>query len=91
MQPGAFSAMVNWYRAALQVPSEPPVSFRITMPILVLWGVNDVAIIPDQADQSLTYCDQGKLVKFKKATHWLQHEEADKVNKLMADFFTQQK
>jgi pimeloyl-ACP methyl ester carboxylesterase len=91
MQPGAFLAMVNWYRAALQVPSEPPISFRITMPILVLWGVNDVAIIPEQADQSLAYCDQGKLVKFKKATHWLQHEEADKVNKLIEDFFTQQK
>ena len=46
MQPHAFSSMVNWYRASLQVPSEKPASFRITMPILVLWGVNDVAILP---------------------------------------------
>jgi pimeloyl-ACP methyl ester carboxylesterase len=56
------------------------------MPILVLWGVNDVAIIPEQGDESMAYCDQGRLVKFPNASHWLEHEEAEKVNPLIAEF-----
>ena len=88
MQPGAFSAMVNWYRAAIQVPSVPPASFRITMPILVLWGVNDIAIIPEQADESMASCDQGRLVKFPDASHWLEHEEADQINPLIGEFYS---
>ena len=91
MQPHAFSSMVNWYRASLQTPSEKPASFRITMPILVLWGVNDVAIIPEQAEASMAFCDQGRLVKFEQASHWVQHEEADKVNALIEEFIGAQK
>jgi pimeloyl-ACP methyl ester carboxylesterase len=88
-QPGAYSAMVNWYRASLQTRNTAPASFRITMPILVLWGVNDIAIIPEQAEQSMAYCDQGRLVRFEEATHWLQHEEAERINPMMAEFFQQ--
>ncbi len=91
MQPYAFTSMVNWYRASLQTPSEKPASFRITMPVLVLWGVNDVAIIPEQAEESMAFCDQGQLVKFEDASHWVQHEEADKVNALVEEFVGSQK
>ncbi|MGE5543417.1 MAG: alpha/beta fold hydrolase [Bacillota bacterium] len=87
-QPGAFSSMVNWYRASLQCRNEPPASFRITMPLLILWGLDDVAIIPEQADQSLEYCDQARLVKFD-CTHWIQHEKPDEVNQMIEEFITQ--
>lgn len=87
-QPGAFPAMINWYRASLQCRNEPPASFRVTMPLLILWGLDDVAIIPEQADESLEYCDQARLVKFD-CTHWVQHEEADKVNQLIEEFITE--
>ena len=87
-QPGAFSAMVNWYRASLQCRNEPPASFRVTMPLLILWGLDDVAIIPEQADESLEYCDQARLVKFD-CTHWVQHEEAGQVNQMIEEFITQ--
>jgi pimeloyl-ACP methyl ester carboxylesterase len=91
MQPGAFSAMVNWYRALIQAPSDQPTSYTITTPLLFLWGMKDIALISEMADDSMSYCPQGKLVKFPESTHWLQHEEADKVNKLMEDFFAQEK
>ena len=79
--------MVNWYRAALQIRNEIPDSFRVTVPTLILWGVENAAIIPELAEQSLSYCDKGQLVKFDQATHWLQHEEAEEVNALMDEFF----
>jgi pimeloyl-ACP methyl ester carboxylesterase len=86
-QPGAYSAMVNWYRASLQVRNNPPDSFRITMPTLVLWGAQDVAIIPEQAEQSMAYCDQGRLVMFNETTHWIQHEAAERINPMIEEFF----
>ena len=89
LQPDDFSSMVNWYRALLQVPSAAPPRFRKSMPTLVLWGINDVALLPEMADKSMAFCDQGRLVKFEKATHWLQHEEADTINPLMDEFFRQ--
>lgn len=87
-QPGAFSSMVNWYRATLQCRNEPPASFRITMPLLILWGLDDIAIIPEQADQSLEYCDQARLEKFD-CTHWIQHEKPDQVNQMIEEFIAQ--
>ncbi|MCX7981527.1 MAG: alpha/beta hydrolase [Syntrophales bacterium] len=86
-QPGAFSAMVNWYRATFQAKSEPPADFRVKVPTLILWGMNDVAFVPEQADESLAFCDNGRLVKFPESSHWIEHEEAEKINPLMLEFF----
>ena len=86
-QPGAYSAMINWYRASLQVRNNPPDSFRITMPTLVLWGAQDVALIPEQAEQSMAYCDQGRLVMFNETSHWIQHEAAERINPMIEEFF----
>jgi len=87
-QPQAFSSMINWYRATLQCRNEPPRSFRITMPALILWGLDDIAMIPELAQQSLEYCDQGRLITLD-ATHWVQHEESAKVNQLVSDFISE--
>ncbi len=88
-QPDAFSSMVNWYRAAIQAPSKPPADFRIKMPTLVLWGVNDVAIIPEQADDTMAFLDNGRLVKFENCSHWIEHEEAPAINPMIDEFFKQ--
>jgi len=91
MQPGAFSAMVNWYRAMIQTQQEPPTSLDVTMPMLFLWGMKDIALMSEMADDSMVYCKQGKLIKFPEATHWIQHEEADRVNALIEEFIGVQK
>ncbi len=78
--------MVNWYRAMIQTQQEPPASFDVTMPLLFLWGMNDIALMSEMADDSMAYCKQGKLIKFPEASHWIQHEEADKVNALIGEF-----
>ncbi len=85
-QPDAFSSMVNWYRAALQAPSEQPKDFRVRMPVLVLWGMNDIAQIPQSPDESMPYCDNGRLVKFDECSHWIQHEEAAAINPMIDEF-----
>jgi len=86
-QPGAFSAMVNWYRASVQTKQEQPASFDVTVPMLFMWGTEDVAMLAEMADESMPYCKQGKLIKMPGVSHWIQHEEAEKVNALIEEFF----
>ncbi len=85
-QPGAFTAMLNWYRA-LRVPRERPASSRITVPTLIIWGKRDAAFDPALAQMSLEKCDNGRLVMLDNATHWVQHEEVATVNRLLIEFW----
>lgn len=83
-QPGAFTAMINWYRAALQKPLMRRPSIRITVPTLLVWGARDQFLKQDMAQLSIDLCDNGRIVFFENATHWVQHEEAERVNELIA-------
>jgi pimeloyl-ACP methyl ester carboxylesterase len=83
---GAMTAMLNWYRAYARVPPALPPDPGIRIPALILWGVRDFALVKELATASLAFCDRGQLVFFDDATHWLQHEEAGEVNRLLIDF-----
>jgi epoxide hydrolase 4 len=85
-QPGAMTAMLNWYRAAARYRPEITNDMRIQVPTLILWGVNDFALSRRMARPSLDYCDDGRLIFFPDATHWVQREEADEVNRHLLGF-----
>lgn len=82
-QPGAITAMINWYRAALQKPPRRVTDGRITIPTLIIWGVQDRFLKREMAQLSVDRCDNGRLVFVDEATHWVQHEAADRVNALI--------
>lgn len=85
-QPGAFRAMINWYRAALRHKAKSAGSARITAPTLVIWGTEDKFLGREMAEPSINKCDNGRLVFIEGATHWVQHEEPEQVNLLMRQF-----
>lgn len=86
-QPGAVTAMINWYRAMRRIKVNPVItSPEITMPALVIWGKRDIAIRYELAQKSVDLCRQGRLVTFEDATHWVQHDKSDEVNRLLIDF-----
>jgi pimeloyl-ACP methyl ester carboxylesterase len=78
--------MLNWYRAVMQKSSAPPANPRITVPTLLIWGAQDRFLGRELAQPSIDLCDEGRLVFFEEATHWVQHEEADRVNELIDAF-----
>jgi pimeloyl-ACP methyl ester carboxylesterase len=80
-QPGAMTAMLNWYRAAARDRPQLTDDMRIRARALILWGVNDVALSRRMARPSLDYCEDGRLIFFPEATHWVQREEAEEVNR----------
>jgi pimeloyl-ACP methyl ester carboxylesterase len=85
-RPGAFTAMLNWYRATLRHPPHLSGEQRVTVPALIIWGGRDVALSSALAEQSLAFCDDGRLVFMPEATHWVQHDEPARVNALIAAF-----
>ena len=85
-QPGAMTAMLNWYRAAIWYRPQIANDMRVHVPTLMLWGVNDVALTYRMARPSIDYCDEGNLTFFPDATHWVQHEEAEDLNHTLIDF-----
>lgn len=92
LKPGAMTAMLNWYRAMLQGRGSGGMSTgerqlpRITVPTLILWGEKDIALEKSLAEESIKLCENGKIVFFPEATHWLQHDEADAVNQHIHEF-----
>ena len=85
-QPGAMTAMLNWYRAAVRYLPKLLKDGRVKVPTQMIWGMKDVALSHRMARPSIDYCDEGSLVLFEEATHWVQHDEAEAVNQLLIEF-----
>ena len=85
-QPGALTAMLNWYRALPQRPRVPDP--QVAAPTLVLWGERDQALEPGLAEASLSVCADGRKIAFPHATHWLHLEVPDEVNGALLAFLS---
>ncbi|WP_165249369.1 alpha/beta fold hydrolase [Paludisphaera soli] len=85
-QPGAITAMIHWYRALLRYGPSAGRSARVVVPALILWGARDRFLERGIAEASLALCDRGRLEFFDEATHWIQHEEPDRVNRRLIEF-----
>jgi pimeloyl-ACP methyl ester carboxylesterase len=85
-QPGALTAMLNWYRGIFRRRLLPPSDYRIRVPTIMVWGARDRYGETDLARASVKLCDQGELVLFENATHWVQADEPERLNKLLLEF-----
>lgn len=85
-QPKAMRSMIHWYRGLIRKPPAMPARPRIQVPTLLIWGVDDVALDMAMAQPSIDLCDDGRLVFFEEASHWVHHEEPERVNELIGAF-----
>jgi len=86
--PGARTGMLNWYRAMLRRPPPRPASLRVEPPVRIIWGVDDVALGPEMVEPSAALCREAEVFRIAGAGHWVQHEEPERVNRLLLDFLT---
>src|SRR5690606_33682680 len=76
--PGALTAALNYYRAAVRYRATAP--RPIDCPTLLLWGERDPFLAPQLADGLQAWVPALEVVKLPDAAHWLQLSHADQVN-----------
>jgi pimeloyl-ACP methyl ester carboxylesterase len=93
-QPGAMTAMLNWYRAsAVQVPAmdatpERPAFLNgpfppLKAPTLVIWGLGDKALLPSQLEGLDTLVPDLTIDRLDGVGHFAPWEAPDKVTSAM--------
>jgi pimeloyl-ACP methyl ester carboxylesterase len=89
-QPGAITAMVNYYRAALR--QTPWAAERGIRPVqartLVIWGQRDRHLrhqLAEPGHADVPHLD--RVVRLPDASHWVQNDEPARVSQLLAEFF----
>ena len=78
-RPGAITSMVNYYRAAARSLGDPGLDAPVAAPTLILWGREDTFLVPGLATDSARQCADARVEYVDGATHWLHHEEPDRV------------
>jgi len=95
-QPGAMTAMLNWYRAsAIVVPGMDETPERpafldgpfppLQMPVLVIWGMGDKALLPVQLEGLDRFVPDLKVVQVD-AGHFVPWENPGAVNTAIRDW-----
>nr|WP_237219747.1 alpha/beta hydrolase [Sphingomonas arenae] len=100
-QPGALTAMLNWYRAS-QLVVPPPVlplpvpdwvlgAFPVVrIPTLVVWGMKDKALLPIQLDGLERLVEDLRIVRVPDAGHFVPWEKPEAVAEALAPFLSGQ-
>ncbi len=84
---GGLTGMINWYRALFRYHLQMTADIRVHIPTLVLWGKQDIALSQEMAQKSINLCDNGRLIFFEDASHWVQHDAADEINRQLVEYF----
>ena len=89
-QPGALRSGVHWYRAAVRRgPTWVADRVRpVECPTLVIWGDRDAYLVPALADGLEPWVPRVRVERLPEASHWVQHDEPERVNGLVVAFLT---
>jgi pimeloyl-ACP methyl ester carboxylesterase len=85
-QPGAVTAMLAWYRAAVRIPPERLRRRIVEAPTLVIWGRDDPALGWEMAAPSAGRCREGRAEIVEGAGHFVAADAPDRVNQLLLAF-----
>ncbi len=87
-RPGALSAALNWYRAALWHPPRLPKERRtIDVPTLLVWGEKDRYLGPGLTTGLERWVPDLRIERLHDASHWVQADAPERVSELLAGFF----
>jgi len=89
LQPGALTAMINYYRANLAQIGRNQPSPRIDVPTLMIWGEHDAAAGIEMTEGYERYVADFTLKRLPNVSHWVQQEAPEWVNRLMATWLEQ--
>ena len=86
--PGALTAMINYYRAAMRsgrsTIERQLVPIRV--PTLLIWGDRDRYLVPELTEGLEHWVPNLRIERLSNATHWVQNDEPEEVNRLLLEF-----
>ena len=99
-QPGGFVAMLNWYRASQLIVPPPGIEVpipewvlqafpKVTVPTLVIWGMQDKALLPIQLEGLDSLVDDLKIVRVADAGHFVPWEKPGVVAAALRPFLAE--
>lgn len=100
-QPGALTAMLNWYRASKVIAPPPGVTVPVPdwllhafpvvrVPTLVIWGMRDKALLPLQLDGLEALVEDLAIVRLPQAGHFAPWEAPDEVARALEPFLAEE-
>ena len=92
LEPGAMTAMINYYRAALRAGDAVmnPKPGTVDTPTLMIWGEEDVALDKATTLGTDEYVKNLTLRYLPGVSHWVQQEAPEKVNAMIAAWLADQ-
>ena len=87
-QPGALTASINYYRAALRYgkPNLPDEAQTIEAPTLVIWGEQDPHLVVGLTEGLEEWVPRVRVSRIPEAGHWVQADAPGRVNELLMEF-----
>ena len=86
-QPGALTAGVDWYRASLRAWMRGRLKdLTVRTPSLLIWGDRDAYLTIRTAEWTRHYVDDLKIAYIRGASHWVQQDSPEIVNRFALDF-----
>lgn len=100
-QPGAFNAMLNWYRGSKVIVPPPGLSVplpdwllrafpKVSVPTLVVWGMKDTALLPLQLDGLEALIEDLTIVRLPDVGHFAPWEAGEQVAGALLPFLAAQ-
>ena len=100
-QPGAFNAMLNWYRGSRVIVPPPGVAVplpdmllrafpKVKVPTLVVWGMKDKALLPIQLEGLDALIGDLTIIRLPDAGHFAPWETAEQVAQALEPFLAGQ-
>ena len=88
LRPGALTAMINWYRAAVRYRDKMAIrnGGRVDVPTLIVWGEADTALGLETLDDTDQYVADLTIRRLPHVSHWVQQEAPEAVNAILADW-----
>lgn len=83
-EPGALTAMLNWYRAARRFP--PPRVVPIPVPTLLLWGERDRHLSRRLAEGLERWVPDLRVERLPEASHWVLADRPRRTSEAMVAF-----
>jgi pimeloyl-ACP methyl ester carboxylesterase len=96
-RPGKLKTMIHWYRASplkvanigepiTDLPEWPAEKLQVRCPHLLIWGVEDTALLPVATAGLEDFAADLTRVEIEGADHWLHHQKPDEVASVIGEW-----